>query len=219
MCGRSSGPWNRAGDACASQSPAISPGPLTTLCSECCCCGESPGRPGSRWTASTLWRPSELGWKRRGPPDGGGKQCHHLPLLCFRREGSNRSPPTASAGLTPLLPERRPGRGVRDASGFCPAPGLGPPSLPGDGGEGVETCAASAKVPARTGGVALAEGLRPLDRADCERNSAAIAETGGDEYTVNSGSTSLRPLGGIGRHARLRILCRKASGFESPSGH
>ncbi|MDB5347763.1 MAG: hypothetical protein JWP89_6140 [Schlesneria sp.] len=28
-----------------------------------------------------------------------------------------------------------------------------------------------------------------------------------------------RPLGEIGRHARLRILCRKASGFDSPSGH
>lgn len=29
----------------------------------------------------------------------------------------------------------------------------------------------------------------------------------------------VRPLGGIGRHARLRILCRKVSGFESRSGH
>lgn len=27
------------------------------------------------------------------------------------------------------------------------------------------------------------------------------------------------PLGEIGRHARLRILCLTASGFESPSGH
>lgn len=27
------------------------------------------------------------------------------------------------------------------------------------------------------------------------------------------------PLGEIGRHARLRILCREASGFDSPSGH
>lgn len=70
----------------------------------------------------------------------------------------------------------------------------------------------------------------PAGRSDlgtpvCERRLPRVSISGHSRSTTvsaritDSKKSRKRPLGEIGRHARFRILCRKASGFESPSGH